>query len=80
MGTIAIYRNIRIVIHSRDHSPPHVHAIGPDAEAVFNLITMELIRADGFDSKSVKQIGQFIWSRKIELLEAWNEIHKNKKV
>lgn len=77
MGTVAVYKNIRIVIHTRDHSPPHVHAIGPDAEAVINLITMEVIQVNGFDARSVKQIQQFIWVRKAMLLEAWNEIHKN---
>jgi len=76
VGTVAIYKNVRIVIHTRDHAPPHVHAIAPDAEAVFNLNTMELIRVDGFDSKSVKQIKTFIEGRKDELLEAWYEIHK----
>lgn len=75
MGTVAIYRNIRIVIHSRDHKPPHVHAIAPDAEAVFILETMELVRSNGFDAKSVTQIRQFLENRKEELLEAWYEIH-----
>lgn len=75
MGTVANYRNVRIVIHSRDHRPPHVHAIAPDAEAVFNLETMELVRVQGFDLKSVTKIRQFIESRREELLEAWHEIH-----
>jgi hypothetical protein len=79
MGTVAIYRNIRIVIFTRDHRPPHVHAIGPDAEAVFNLETMELTHANGFDSKSVTRIRQFIEDRREELLEAWNEIHEEDK-
>ncbi len=77
MGTIAIYKNIRIVIHSRDHSPPHVHAIAPSAEAVFNLITLELIRVEGFNYQAVKQIKEFIEPRRNEFLEAWYEIHKD---
>ncbi len=76
MGTVAIYRNVRITIFTKDHRPPHVHAIAPDAEAVFNLETMELIRSNGFDSKSVTRIRQFIEDRREELLEAWNEIHE----
>ena len=78
MGTIAIYKNIRIVIHTRDHTPPHVHAIAPDAEAVFNLLTIELIRSKGFDYQSVMQIKKFIELRNEELLEAWDEIHEKK--
>lgn len=79
MGTIAIYRNIRIVIFSRDHGPPHVHAIGPNAEAVFNLKDLELVRSKGFDSRSVSKIRQFLCERKSELLEEWNEIHGEEK-
>lgn len=76
MGTVAIYGNVRIVIHTKDHQPPHVHAIAPDAEAVFNLKTMQLIRSRGFDTKSVTKIRQFIEDRQDELMEAWNEIHE----
>ena len=75
MGTVAIYKNVRIVIHSRDHLPPHVHAIAPEAEAVFDLGTLQLLRSRGFDAKSVARIRQFIELRKEELLEAWYEIH-----
>jgi hypothetical protein len=28
---------LRLVIYPADHRPAHVHAIGPDGEAVFNL-------------------------------------------
>lgn len=76
MGTIAIYRNVRIVIFPRDHEPPHVHAIGPGAEAVFRLDDLELIRSRGFDSRAVASIQRFLQERKEELMEAWNEIHE----
>ena len=79
MGTIAVYRNVRIVIFSRDHGPPHVHAIGPDAEAVFAIGNLELVRCKGFDSQSVAKIRRFLEVRKTELLEAWNEIHGEEK-
>ncbi len=79
MGTIAVYRNVRIVIFSRDHGPPHVHAIGPDAEAVFNIGNLELVRCRGFDAQAVAKIWRFLEERKTELLEAWNEIHGEEK-
>ena len=79
MGTVAIYRNVRIVIFPRDHGPPHVHAIGPGAEAVFNLGSLELVRCRGFDSRAVGRIRQFLSERKNELLEAWHEIHGEEK-
>ena len=79
MGTIAIYRNVRIVIFPKDHRPPHVHAIAPDAEAVFDLRNLELIKSRGFDSRAVTKIQRFLESRKDELMEAWNEIHGEEK-
>ena len=79
MGTVAIYRHVRIVIYSRDHEPPHVHAIAPNAEAVFNLKNFELVRLSGFNSKSVEKIRLFLQSRKGELWEAWHEIDGKEK-
>ena len=79
MGTIAIYRNVRIVIFSRDHRPPHVHAIAPGAEAVFELENLRLIRAHGFDAKAIMKIRQFLDERREELREAWHEIHGKEK-
>jgi hypothetical protein len=76
MGTVAVFRNVRIVIFPRDHEPPHIHAIGPGAEAVFRLNNLELIRSRGFDSRAVEKIRQFLETRRNELLEAWNEIHE----
>lgn len=75
MGTIAVYRNVRIVIYTRDHWPPHVHAIGPGTEAVFLLESLELIRCHGFDANMVGRIRDFLSVRREQLKEAWDEIH-----
>ena len=37
MPTVLRRGRLRIVIYTTDHKPAHVHAIGPDGEAVFNL-------------------------------------------
>jgi hypothetical protein len=37
MPTIRRFDGWRVVIYSNDHRPAHVHVIGPDGEAVFNL-------------------------------------------
>ncbi len=31
--------NIRVVIHTKEHKPAHVHILGPDAEAKIELKT-----------------------------------------
>jgi hypothetical protein len=37
MPTVLRHGRLRIVIYPADHRLAHVHAIGPDGEAVFNL-------------------------------------------
>jgi hypothetical protein len=37
MPTILRIDGLRVVIYPNDHSPEHVHVIGPDREAVFEL-------------------------------------------
>jgi hypothetical protein len=78
MGTVARFRNVRIVIHTRDHGPPHIHAIGSDAEAVFDIAKLQLISNYGFSTKAIAQIEEFLRARVETLLEAWHEIHEEK--
>jgi hypothetical protein len=37
LPAILRFRNLRVVIYTEDHSPAHVHVIGPDGRAVFLL-------------------------------------------
>ena len=37
MPTVLRIGGLRVVIWPNDHRPAHVHVIGPDGEAVFNL-------------------------------------------
>jgi Domain of unknown function (DUF4160) len=49
---------VQIVIHSREHVPPHVHARYGDDEALVNIGTGELIEG-------------FIPNKKLKLVQAW---------
>jgi hypothetical protein len=68
--------NIRVVIYPKDHEPAHVHVIGPEAEAKFNIRTTECIENRGFSEKSLKRIKEYLMERKVTLLEAWDEYQK----
>ena len=35
--TVLRFGALRVTIYPNDHRPAHVHVIGPDREAVFNL-------------------------------------------
>jgi uncharacterized protein (DUF885 family) len=79
MGTIFWIRNkIRLVIHSRDHTPPHVHIIAPEAEARIAIETLEILEAHGFDRSDLKEFTEFIKERQEKIKEKWDEIHGEK--
>jgi hypothetical protein len=71
--TVFRTRNYRIVIYPKDHRPAHVHIIGPDAEAKFDINTLECISSHGFSQKALKTIQEFLESRQKRLLEIWDE-------
>ena len=50
--------------------------IDPDAEAKFEIKTMECVENHGFSEKSLKRIKEYLKERKSNLLEAWDEYQK----
>lgn len=73
--TIYWFRNIAIRIHTRDHSPAHVHAEGPDGWAKIDLADCKVTEAEGFTRQELSLIVEFVTVRKMRLLEKWKEIH-----
>jgi hypothetical protein len=71
--TVLRTRNLQVRIYPKDHNPPHVHVVGPEAEAKFRLDTMACIYSRGFSQKALKQIKAFLRDRKSVLLEAWHD-------
>lgn len=65
--------NLRIVIIPGDHPPPHVHVIGPDSEAKFDIETSECIENYGLTQKSLWRVQSFIQLNQRKLLEVWYE-------
>jgi hypothetical protein len=66
---------IRIVIHTQDHKPAHVHAIGPDAEAKFEIRSLGVMESYGFKPKELKLIREFLEINREILLASWEEIY-----
>lgn len=79
MPTILRYRGIRIMIFTNDHAPPHVHIIGGDAEARFDLLcdlgAASLKDHDGFSLKQLSAIGAFLTTHIQQLCQAWSQYH-----
>lgn len=76
MGTIFRYRDVKIIIRTRDHAPPHVHVIRGDAEAKIKITSREVLYSVGFSRNDLRRIADFLASQEELLMEAWNEIHQ----
>jgi hypothetical protein len=74
--TVLRFWNLRVVIHTKDHQPAHIHVIGPEAEVKFGLGDWRVMANHGFDEKTVRKIREFLMPREREFLEVWNEIHE----
>ena len=70
--TVFRTRNLRVVIYPRDHLPPHVHVIGPDVEAKFEILTLECISSNGFAGSELERIRYYLSERQEQLMEKWN--------
>ncbi len=64
--------NFKIALYGMDHIPPHVHVITPDAEAVMEIETGDVVRGDvprAVHRRAVEWISQ----NRETLLKTWNE-------
>jgi hypothetical protein len=79
MPTIGRIDQLRIVVWPNDHRPAHVHVIGPDSEAVFNLNCpegpAELRESFGFRLSELRRIEAALSNRLGALCVSWKEIH-----
>ena len=71
--TILRTKNLQIRVYPKDHAPPHVHVVGPEAEAKIRLDDLSCISSKGFSINSLNRIVNFIRHHKQVLLEAWDE-------
>lgn len=69
----------RVVVYPNDHRPAHVHVIGGDAEAVFNLHCPhgppELRENYGFSRTEVRRFATALHENLDRMCAAWSEIH-----
>lgn len=81
MPTIKTIGGFRVVIYPNDHRPVHVHLIGADREAVFNLGCPdgppELRENYGCTQKEIATITAELVADVAALCEAWRAIHGN---
>jgi hypothetical protein len=81
MPTLFRVGSYRVMVFLNDHRPPHVHAVGPDGRASFELGAtpddVALVESDGIRTKSLRQIAAAIIERHQECVENWGRHHGN---
>ena len=79
MPTILTFDGLRVVIYPNDHTPGHVHVIGPDCEAVFVLNCPKgpptVRESMGFKVRSLRTVTAHLQERLATLCSAWEAIH-----
>ena len=80
MPTISYFHGIIIVMYlrSKEHNPPHIHAITQDFDAPFLISTGEIIEGE-FPPKAKVMVKEFILQYQKELEEMW-ETEKYRKL
>ena len=74
MTTKYRFSNFRISLREKDHNPPHVHLMGPDFEAVVNLVTLEIMDGSA-PSKILRHALKWITDNREELIQQWHMLH-----
>jgi hypothetical protein len=79
MPTVLRIAGFRIVIYPNDHRPAHVHVVGAEYEAVFNLHCPngppELRESFGFSRQEVGRIATMLVDHLGALCSEWKKIH-----
>jgi len=79
MPTVMRRGRVRFAIYPSDHRPAHVHVIGPEGEAIFNLNCpngpCELWENYGVKSRPLNDIERLTNKHIRELCRAWEGMH-----
>lgn len=68
----------RFVIFTNDHSPPHIHVVGPGGEAKITLVGPNGLVLDwvrGIATADMRRIMAELQRERGRLIEAWKEVH-----
>ncbi len=69
----------RVVVFPNDHRPPHVHVLGVQEHARFELLCdlgqVQLMSSSGFNLAQLKLISAYLQAHIAKLCTAWGSIH-----
>lgn len=76
-GAVPTYHefdSFRVEVRSRDHNPPHFHAVGPDFHALIGIRDLQIIRGE-ISRKAYAEVVAWASGREAELLDEWNRLN-----
>lgn len=76
MPTLFIIFGFRFYFWSNEHGPVHVHISKGDAEAKYDVATVELVENYGFKKNELKMIESIIEENQKIIIERWNDYFK----
>ncbi len=73
MTTVQRFRNkYRLQLREKDHEPMHVHLVGGEINAKFDLATLELV-AGTLPAGLKAEVTAWLRSHQADLIEEWNK-------
>ena len=79
MPTVLRFDGLRVTVYPNDHRPAHVHVVGDDREAVFDLNCPDgppaLRENFGFAHRQTKRIARRLSAELADLCRQWRKIH-----
>jgi Domain of unknown function (DUF4160) len=73
MPTIAIVEGVRIMIHLKDHLPPHLHAMFAGVEAQISIVTGHVLHGSLLPAK-LKAVQRWLDAHREQVAYIWEEI------
>ena len=78
-NVLPLFKGWRVVIFTNDHRPPHVHVVGAEEHARFELLCdlghVQLISNIRFGVSQLKQIERYLSNHLAQLCSEWERIH-----
>lgn len=78
MGSVHVINSVKIYLYSRDHNPPHIHAIYAEYEALLVISSGEVIR--GYLPKTqLEEVSEWLDDKEVKktLLEMFHKLNPN---
>lgn len=75
MPTIFVAEGFRFVIHTKDHRPPHVHAMKDGGDAMIDFVSITLLQVAGLGKADAAAALRIVCDHQQELMDAWRRLY-----